>query len=107
MSGGFQGALALAFSHDCLRMLVNRPICALGLISCSAYFWHFLALKVLNHFTSTWSFWALFAAVLPVTISLSSATYALVEKPLIAAGARLASAISDRRSRGVPLQVRI
>jgi peptidoglycan/LPS O-acetylase OafA/YrhL len=68
------GALAVAFSHNRLRMLVNRPICALGLISYSAYFWHFLVLKVLSHFTSTWSFWALFAAVLPVTIALSAAT---------------------------------
>lgn len=93
------GALALAFSHDRLRVLVNRPICALGLISYSAYFWHFLVLKVLNHFASTSSFATLLAVVLSITIVLSAATYVMVERPLIAAGARLARLVSNNRHR--------
>jgi exopolysaccharide production protein ExoZ len=76
---------------------VNRAICFMGIISYSAYFWHFLVLRALHYILVDWSFPALFAVTLAITVLLSAGTYIGLEKPMMAAGSRLA-----RRIRAIP-----
>jgi peptidoglycan/LPS O-acetylase OafA/YrhL len=71
--------------------LFADPICALGLISYSAYFWHFLVVKVLSH------------AIVTGKTAANSAQNDHVEVKCV----RLAMAISDRRPRDIPAQVRV
>jgi peptidoglycan/LPS O-acetylase OafA/YrhL len=92
-AAGF-GVISVALSRGALKLLVNRPICFLGKISYSAYFWHFMVLDVLTYANGSWSFATLAAATLPITVVLSTASYVLVERPMIDLGSVLGKRLS-------------
>jgi exopolysaccharide production protein ExoZ len=68
-------------------LFVNPVICWIGTISYSAYFWHFLIIKTLAPLHLDFTFLSL--VTLGVTCALSTATYLLIEDPMIVLGSRL------------------
>jgi peptidoglycan/LPS O-acetylase OafA/YrhL len=86
-------AIAYALGDGKLKGLVNRPICGIGLISYSAYFWHFMVVAVCEKYLPYLNELERVGFVFPVTLVLSTLTYLTVEKPMIRLGARLASTV--------------
>jgi peptidoglycan/LPS O-acetylase OafA/YrhL len=99
------GALTFCLANGAGRLLVVRPICYLGKISYSAYFWHFALLALIGAwgFMSVLAsrfppdgygadalFLAFFVAVTVLTAIASFLTYNLVERPMVDLGRRLA-----------------
>jgi len=87
--------------------LIGRPIEWIGKVSYSAYFIHFVALRILPLLPSTgWpvaDMAYMFSIQVLVTVGLSSLTYSMIEKPMIRFGSAL---ISARQSRSrLPLDV--
>jgi peptidoglycan/LPS O-acetylase OafA/YrhL len=92
-------ALTLGNAPDSL--FINRPIRALGTVSFSAYVIHFSVIHWLVAAGTGWfdvnaAGWsailhcaALWLAVLPLTLVISSALYVGIEKPMIACGRRV------------------
>jgi peptidoglycan/LPS O-acetylase OafA/YrhL len=76
--------------------LVGRPIDWIGKVSYSAYFLHFIVLRILPLLPSTgWPVvdWAyMYSTVVLVTVALSSLTYLMIEKPMIRLGGVLIAA---------------
>ena len=74
-----------------LRALTNRAVIGFGIISYSAYFWHFFWIEFLRWQVPTevgqlsWSL-----AVIGLTIASSAITYRFIERPGIRLGAILA-----------------
>jgi exopolysaccharide production protein ExoZ len=96
-------AIAYALGNGKLELLVNRPICAIGLVSYSAYFWHFMVLAISVRYLPDFTDLERAALVIPVTLALSALTYRAIEKPMMRLGARLASTVilaHPRRARG-------
>jgi peptidoglycan/LPS O-acetylase OafA/YrhL len=96
-------AIAYALGNGKLEPLVNRPICAIGLISYSAYFWHFMVLAISVRYLPDFTDLERAALVIPVTLALSALTYRAIEKPMMRSGARLASTVivaHPRQARG-------
>jgi peptidoglycan/LPS O-acetylase OafA/YrhL len=84
-------AVAYALGTGKFRFLVNPAICAVGLISYSAYFWHFFVLYLAAWSFPTLSRTSIAAIVVPVTLALSTLTYLGIERPMMRLGARIAS----------------
>jgi peptidoglycan/LPS O-acetylase OafA/YrhL len=82
-----------------LEFLVNRPICGIGLISYSAYFWHFMVIAVSEKYLTSLTELERDALVISVTLMLSTLTYLAIEKPMMRLGARLASNVIVVRPR--------
>ena len=87
--------------------LIGRPIEWIGKVSYSAYFIHFVVLRILPLLPSTgWpvaDMAYMFSIQVLVTVGLSSLTYLMIEKPMIRFGSAL---ISARQSRNrLPLDV--
>jgi peptidoglycan/LPS O-acetylase OafA/YrhL len=92
-------AIAYALGNGKLEFLVNWPICGIGLISYSAYFWHFIVIAVADKFLPYLTEFERVALVIPVTLALSTLTYLAIEKPMMRFGARLASTAVVARHR--------
>jgi peptidoglycan/LPS O-acetylase OafA/YrhL len=92
-------AIAYALGNRKLEFLVNRPICAIGLISYSAYFWHFIVIALSEKYFPSFTGLERAALVIPVALVLSTLTYLAIEKPMIRLGARLASTVIVARPR--------
>jgi peptidoglycan/LPS O-acetylase OafA/YrhL len=104
-------ALPFALCTWCLAkggggLLVNRVTRYIGKVSYSAYFWHFPALGLLDHYGLSsfgtavpgWvHFLAIFVGAVVLTVGISSLTYRLVEEPMIQVGRQLATSIAARR----------
>jgi peptidoglycan/LPS O-acetylase OafA/YrhL len=84
-------AIAYSMGKNQLSFLVNRTICALGLISYSAYFWHFFMLAVIQWLLPGLNIVAFTMTTLSATIVMSAITYLIIERPMIKFGAALAS----------------
>jgi peptidoglycan/LPS O-acetylase OafA/YrhL len=105
--------MALTLGNAPGSIFINRPIRALGTVSFSAYIIHFSVI----HWLATWlpgwfgvnetkwsailHFVALWLAVLLVTFGISSALYAVIEKPMIALGRRVISARRNDRTQAL------
>ena len=89
-------AIGYALGSGRIQFLVNRPICAVGLISYSAYFWHFFVLAISGWSLPNLSRMENIALVIAATFTLSTFTYLSVERPMMRLGARL-----SRRMAGV------
>jgi len=76
--------------------LIGRPIEWIGKISYSAYFIHFVTLRILPLLPSTgWpavDFAYMYSVQVLVTVGFSSLTYLIIEKPMIRVGAALIAA---------------
>jgi peptidoglycan/LPS O-acetylase OafA/YrhL len=92
-------AIAYALGNRKLEFLVNRPICGIGLISYSAYFWHFIVIALSEKYFPSFTGLERAALVIPVALVLSTLTYLAIEKPMIRLGARLASTVIVARPR--------
>jgi peptidoglycan/LPS O-acetylase OafA/YrhL len=92
-------AIAYGLAKGKLEPLVNRLICGIGLVSYSAYFWHFIVIAISEKYFPLFTSHELAALVVPVTLALSTLTYLAIEKPTIRLGARLASAVFVVRPR--------
>ncbi len=90
-------AVAYALGSGRLQFLVNRPICAVGLISYSAYFWHFFVLEISAWLFPTQNRVETTVLVIGVTLALSTLTYLSVERPMMRLGARLAQSAAGVR----------
>jgi len=95
------GLIAIALANGHLGFLVNRPARSLGLISYSVYYWHILVIAFLawalpsaNVVTKTLTVWAL-------TLPLATFTYLTVERPMMRAGARVASRVGRKAMQAV------
>lgn len=93
-------ATAYALGNGKLGLLVNRPICAIGLISYSAYFWHFIVIALAEKYLPYLVGLDRFVLVVFVTFVLSTLTYLAIERPMMRLGARLASAAIKRGQTG-------
>ena len=105
------GIFAFSLSDGAAKWFVNTPIRYLGKVSFSAYLWHFAVLGILSKLssmgidpfdlkTSTHGFFffcGFFPFLIIVTVSLSTITYRLVERPMIALGGRLVKKIDNRK----------
>jgi exopolysaccharide production protein ExoZ len=88
--------IASAMAAGQLRALTNRAVIGLGVISYSAYFWHFFWIEFLHWEVPTAAgrlSWSL--AVIGLTIASSAITYRFVERPGIRLGAILARSQSE------------
>jgi exopolysaccharide production protein ExoZ len=88
--------IANAMANGQLRALANRAVVGLGVISYSAYFWHFFWIEFLRWEAPTAAgrlSWSL--AVIGLTIAASAITYRFVEWPGIRLGAILARSQSE------------
>jgi exopolysaccharide production protein ExoZ len=95
------GLVAFALANGQLGFLVNRPARWLGLISYSVYYWHILiiaflswALPLANVVVTALCVWAL-------TLPLATFTYLTVERPMMRAGARVASRFGRKATRSM------
>jgi peptidoglycan/LPS O-acetylase OafA/YrhL len=86
-------AIAYALGNGKLELLVNRPICGIGLISYSAYFWHFIVIAFAEKYLPYFNELERVAFVISVTLLLSTLTYIAIERPMMRLGARLASTV--------------
>jgi peptidoglycan/LPS O-acetylase OafA/YrhL len=89
-------------------ILINRPICALGEVSFSAYLLHFFVihqfvLRLPSIFDATASGYraiaicaGLWIVVVPVTFALSWVTFRAIEKPMIGFGRTVLDRIKQR-----------
>ncbi len=84
-------AIAYGLGNGKLGFLVNRLICGIGLISYSAYFWHFIVIALAEKYLAFFTGFKYAAFVLAVSLLLSVLTYIAIERPMIRLGARLAS----------------
>ncbi len=96
------GIFAFCLADSPASWLVNAPIRYLGKISFSDYLWHFALLGIVAIFDKSGAFppsamgpgrgfplfLALFLVVVIVTVTLSSASYYLIERPMIRLGNR-------------------
>jgi peptidoglycan/LPS O-acetylase OafA/YrhL len=86
--------------------LVCRPIEWIGKVSYSAYFIHFVVLRILPLLPSTgWPVADLaymFSVQVLVTVGLSSLTYLMIEKPMIRLGGMLIASRQSRFRSGLP-----
>ena len=64
------------------RILAVRPIRWLGVISYSLYLWHWPVIVLMTRDATGWSGWPLLAARLAAMLTLSCASFYLVERPL-------------------------
>jgi peptidoglycan/LPS O-acetylase OafA/YrhL len=87
-------AIAYALGSGRIKFLVNRPICAVGLISYSAYFWHFFVLEISGWLLPNLNRMENIALVIAATVTLSTFTYLSVERPMMRLGARLSQRIA-------------
>jgi len=86
------GAIAYALGNGKLGILVTRPICWIGLVSYSAYFWHFVVINLSGYLPGVGGIERTVLVIPAVTLALSTLTYLAVERPMMRVGARLASA---------------
>jgi peptidoglycan/LPS O-acetylase OafA/YrhL len=84
------GLIAHALAAGKLRVLSNRVIVFIGLISYSAYFSHFFWIAWLERMTPSLSRVAFDAIALALTVGSSFLTYRLIERPMIKLGGMLA-----------------
>ena len=87
-------AIAYALGRGQFQFLVNRPICAVGVISYSAYFWHFFVLAISGWLFPTLNRMENAALVIPVTLALSTLTYLSIERPMMRLGDRLSRQVA-------------
>lgn len=92
-------ALVLALKPDIVA--INRPICALGEVSFSAYILHFFVLRelgsllpqIVDPHAEGWGailrFGVLWLIAVPATFALSWFTFAFIEKPMIEVGRKM------------------
>jgi peptidoglycan/LPS O-acetylase OafA/YrhL len=112
------GLLAFCLACGARTFVVNRFSCFIGKVSFSCYLWHFAVLYVfcdrlapaginpfgLNDASHGWPYFVqCLAVVATMTIALSSATYCLIEQPMIRVGARIATSIKAASSGSLPL----
>jgi peptidoglycan/LPS O-acetylase OafA/YrhL len=91
--------IANAMAAGKLSALTNRVVISFGVISYSAYFWHFFWIILLHWEAPTAAgqlFWSL--AVIGLTIASSAITYRFIERPGIRLGAIVARLQSETRS---------
>jgi peptidoglycan/LPS O-acetylase OafA/YrhL len=108
MASGIFIAVVLLFADDPNNILINRPICALGEVSFSAYLLHFFVIHQFVHrlpsiFDATASGYraiaicaGLWIVVVPVTFALSWVTFRAIEKPMIGFGRTVLDRIKQR-----------
>jgi exopolysaccharide production protein ExoZ len=110
------GLLALCLGKGGGPFLVTAPIRYLGTISYSAYFWHFVMLRMIGrlylspyglpHDAPGWlQFLLLLTAVAALTIIFSTATYRLIEMPMIRLGRNLAAKAATKPTVGLAAPV--
>jgi peptidoglycan/LPS O-acetylase OafA/YrhL len=92
-------AIAYALGNGKLGLLVSRPICGVGLISYSAYFWHFIVIAISENYLPHFTELERVPLVILITLLLSTLTYRAIEKPMMRLGARLASTVIVARPR--------
>jgi peptidoglycan/LPS O-acetylase OafA/YrhL len=96
------GLLTLCLGQGGGSFLVTAPIRYLGTISYSAYFWHFVVLRMserlnLSPFSHPYDapgwlqFLVLLTAVAALTVIFATITYRLIELPMIRLGRNLAA----------------
>jgi peptidoglycan/LPS O-acetylase OafA/YrhL len=86
-------AIAYALGNGKVGFLVNRLICGIGLISYSAYFWHFIVIALAEKYLAFLSGFEYATFVLAASLLLSVLTYIAIERPMMRLGARLASRV--------------
>jgi peptidoglycan/LPS O-acetylase OafA/YrhL len=91
------GLIALALAAGRFRFLSNRIIVFIGLISYSAYFWHFFWIDWLQGAGLARNSIIFYALVPALTLALSFATYCLIERPMIRLGGKLAQVNGELR----------
>lgn len=101
-------AFVLILANDTKNILINRPICALGEVSFSAYLLHFFVIHQLVHrlpdvFDANASGYraiatcaGLWVVAVPVTFALSWLTFRTIEKPMIGFGRTVLDRIKPR-----------
>jgi len=90
--------IAYALSNGAFAFIANRYVAAIGVISYSAYFWHFFWLGVADSLELGLVKTSLF--VISLTLLCAAVTYRIVEQPGIRLGSRLAAALRTRRMKG-------
>jgi peptidoglycan/LPS O-acetylase OafA/YrhL len=106
------GLAAFCLAEGGGRILVNAPIRYIGMVSYSAYFWHFSVLELIGravdpldigHVSPTWPyFFGVLAAATALTVLGATVTFRLVEMPMIRLGRRLAAKVAARRAAARP-----
>jgi peptidoglycan/LPS O-acetylase OafA/YrhL len=110
------GLLALCLGKGGGPFLVTAPIRYLGTISYSAYFWHFAILRMIDRLgLSPYShpydapgwlqFLLLLTAVAALTVIFSTATYRLIEMPMIRVGRHLAAKTATKHAERLAVPV--
>jgi peptidoglycan/LPS O-acetylase OafA/YrhL len=87
------GAIAYSLGNGRLEPLVNRLICGIGLVSYSAYFWHFILIALSDKYFPQLTPLHRATLVIPVTLLVSTMTYLVIERPMMRFGARVASTV--------------
>jgi peptidoglycan/LPS O-acetylase OafA/YrhL len=83
--------VAYALGSGKLGFLVNRLVCGIGLISYSAYFWHFIVIASVEKYLPFITEIERVIFVFAVSLLLSTLTYTAIERPMMRLGARLAA----------------
>jgi peptidoglycan/LPS O-acetylase OafA/YrhL len=91
------GLIAHALAAGRFRFLSNSTIVFIGLISYSAYFWHFFWISWLQRIALDANSMAFYALVPLLTLASSFATYRLIERPMMRLGGQLARLNSELR----------
>jgi peptidoglycan/LPS O-acetylase OafA/YrhL len=91
-------AIAYALGNGKFELLVNRLICGIGLVSYSAYFWHFIVIALSEKYFPHLTRLDRTILVIPVSLGLSTLTYLAIERPTMRLGARLASTVGHASS---------
>lgn len=95
-------ALIIGLRHWQPIVLVNPIIVAIGKVSYSGYLVHFAMIYAISRMepfsSSSANFVFMFALISTATIAVSTVTYRLVEKPMIAAGNRICERLHARHS---------
>jgi peptidoglycan/LPS O-acetylase OafA/YrhL len=104
------GVFAYCLAQGTAKWLVNAPIRYLGMVSFSAYLWHFVILGSLIAVAASGIdplglkssphgfafFCGFFPFLVATTVLLSTITYRLVERPMISLGDRLLNKFGPR-----------
>lgn len=89
--------IAYALSAGSWKFIAHKWIGELGLISYSAYFWHFFWISIIGRINLDAIWFAI--VVVGLTLLCASITYRYVEKPGIRLGARLSAALRESGGR--------
>lgn len=87
------------------RLLANRVLSLIGLISYGVYLWHQLAVAILHKYVPSWRSFAspypqFAGSILGIALVLASVTYLVVERPGIAMGHRSLLRRREQAARG-------